>query len=711
MSRKIAIIIFLLLSMSVIWKTFLGIGSFAFDSSDDRLITFPSLFISRTILSQGEIPRINFYNNFGTPLLGDSNVHQFSLFSITYAFLRPAYAMSLNRFIICFLTLYVLFIFFSSYFSTFHSFLLSIIVFFHSNYLWFFATHHYQNSLLFFALMLLILKKFDNGFISEQKTFILLFVTMLFSFLSINISILCYVILFTLLYPIILSKEKRKNCYIIIISSILISLFLTYPQWFDFFQSIKSSERMSSIYGLQFPFQLNDLIGLFFFQHKKFDNVSRVLHYHRVLYFSMPLIVLSVIGLYYHFYKRKTFESLFLLITGLLPIFLVLFLISNRIMWGKIPFIKSNDITRVFHVSNVFWALLVGYFFKSISDNAFKKQLIILFSLIFSLFILIILGIWKYVTQISLIGIITLAVFIVFNFFYCYREKNNYIKLISNTLLIIVIALVVYPNFYYILGFRYSFNNVRPSHHFSPISREGFYPKELLNKMESYYRMASGFPVFEGFDQTCWYNKVLGSNAQNILLDQGLMGYLHKREMIEIETNSFNCHYHFKSPWNKTELEKLGIRYIISNGPSIELEDYGFKLLGNKDNYYLYDNPIKPTPAYFIQNDSKIIYSRNYKFAGNSIIIARPETIKAKELVATFTVRPGWSLYIDGKERKYYNKEDRLLRVPIENKDEIIVITYKPYSDYCYMFFIVISISLFISLVFYYKKIVENYHL
>lgn len=60
----VAIIISLLSGFLVICKIFTITGCWAFDMNDDANHTFPNLFIARIALKLGEIPQINFFNNF-----------------------------------------------------------------------------------------------------------------------------------------------------------------------------------------------------------------------------------------------------------------------------------------------------------------------------------------------------------------------------------------------------------------------------------------------------------------------------------------------------------------------------------------------------------------------------------------------------------------------------------------------------------------------
>ena len=89
-----------LVGTMLILKTFFFPGCLAFDSSDEANSAFVNLFAAREIWAAGEIPFINLFQNFGSPILGDSLTFPFSIQSLFYIFLDAPVAMTVSRFVI-----------------------------------------------------------------------------------------------------------------------------------------------------------------------------------------------------------------------------------------------------------------------------------------------------------------------------------------------------------------------------------------------------------------------------------------------------------------------------------------------------------------------------------------------------------------------------------------------------------------------------------
>ena len=115
--RLVVLYFALTLSALIVVKVFYYPDCFAFDSNDDANHTFVNLKAAQDTLRQGALPNLNLYNNFGTPLLGDALTYPFAVQAITYWFLPGYEAMTVNRFVIVFLTALVVCAFLRRYMS------------------------------------------------------------------------------------------------------------------------------------------------------------------------------------------------------------------------------------------------------------------------------------------------------------------------------------------------------------------------------------------------------------------------------------------------------------------------------------------------------------------------------------------------------------------------------------------------------------------
>ena len=86
------------------------------DSGDEPAETFIQVPLAQAQMAAGQLPQINLFNNFGTPILGEPVVYPFALHAWTYALFRPVVAMLVNKFLLAALSMLVLTAFFARYF-------------------------------------------------------------------------------------------------------------------------------------------------------------------------------------------------------------------------------------------------------------------------------------------------------------------------------------------------------------------------------------------------------------------------------------------------------------------------------------------------------------------------------------------------------------------------------------------------------------------
>src|ERR1051325_6901434 len=125
-------------------------GMIPVDSGDEAAETFIQVPMALSRLAKGEILKINLFNNFGTPILGEPVVYPYALHAWTYALFRPAIAMVVNKFFLTALTLVVLTVFFQRYFPVLIASLCSFLAFSGPQFFYFFLFSQFWWVFFFF---------------------------------------------------------------------------------------------------------------------------------------------------------------------------------------------------------------------------------------------------------------------------------------------------------------------------------------------------------------------------------------------------------------------------------------------------------------------------------------------------------------------------------------------------------------------------------
>lgn len=689
--HALPLLCFLFLSLIVIAKVFTIPGCLAFDPNDDRNHTFVNLGVARETFLAGETPQINFYNNFGTPILGDALSYPFALQALTHYALPGPLAMTVNRSVLAFFTLVALYVFFRTYFGTAIATLLAASVFLTPGFLWHFAHHHYQAALLWTTLALLFLRYFGQKRLSARLLLGLLFLTETLLILGVSINVVVIALLFIIAASVFLAEERWRTALGLTIGSTISAIVATAPQTFSFFGAIARSQRLDASF-----------IAGTAYEHYSLPRVVLGLltqvqagggHIEVALYLSLALFVSSFIGTWLLLQQQATRRrGVFVLILGLTPLILVLILLSLPQLWARLPIIKAIDITRVWWFSSIFLGLAVGQFLTALLKGQLARRLAIA-ALTVSVFVTGGLLLWRLGCSYGLTGIgrcgppdaiqpIYLGGMVLFTLLlaaYLYRPKpesiNTNYKNGFALVALFVFALAVAPNLFRVL--RLDEPTCAGSHWFALHDRAQFQPPELLAQMEPHHRVATELNSSDGQDLTVSFNHVLGSNGRSIILDRAFTAYLLKHKLITIDDRLSG--YHFSRPWQSEQLERLGIRYIIASSTAPELEQAGWRVIATTSGLLLYDNPRRPT-SFYLENDRRLIFVRDYRFRGNTAEVILPSLTNTTTLVATFVERPGWRVIVDGQTRSYAVGEDRLIRIELQPNDRIVHLSYVPYS-------------------------------
>ena len=686
---------------------------YGFDSNDDANHTFVNLKAARDIMLSAQLPFINLYNNFGTPIMGDALTYPFSLQSITYWFFHDVLAMTINRAIIVFLTFICLFFFLKHFLSKFSASLCSILVLFSPGIFWNLAHHHYQLSVLSFTTILLL----QINILNLKPVRFLLFIWLCYItfFLSVSIQLviisLPFLILFLPFYFGLKSFKSFKLNFIALASSLI---FVT-PQLIIFFENIQQSLRVFwSPYSGILTKSREQFLSLFFpsgeWMHYGING-----HFSINTYFSIFFIVFSFLGLITMIKHFKTKQKIIIIsiFLGIIPTILAFLL---QFYGTNLPFIKSVDSTRVWWFSNIFTVITIGFFIDSLKIKNFSFLYTSILFCVGLLLTFCFFNLNEYFPELKNISKLHKIVFLgtivcVFTSMFITiprdipKMKFMFLTKISSEkfqkdlcffqqfIISSVLILSLAPPIVNILGLN--IKSCGPGNHFFSIkNKSGFEPITILKSMQPFTRMLTNAPPVSGHDLRGIHGNILGSNSRSIVSNQDLKALLLNNNLIKIDDN-----YFFNSPWQIEKINKLGIRYILSFFRSLELENKGWvNKINNVQNpdMYLYENPSKASIIY-LSKKNELKFLTNFKLIGNGIKLKLPTITTSQDLVITFFKRKYWKVIIDGIQVIPKSDELGMLKVPVKKGDKVVILKYDYDMLYFYIFFLISILMIFIT--------------
>lgn len=618
--HQAAILISLLSGFLIICKVFFIKDCWAFDMNDDANHTFPNLFVARMAFKLGQIPQMNFFNNFGSPLLGDALTYPFAIHSLTYWFFESPMAMTVNRFIFAALTIYLGYLYFKKYLKDFSSILCSFWVFFSAVNLWFFATYHMQLA-LFFEFLLLYLNQ--RSPLASLGSTLAIFITCTIMILSLSVNLSVFILAFLLASQIIEDKRLSKKSILLLVS-VASAVIVTWFQFGAFIQGMQNSSRLHNHYSELAIFDLPLLI-----KHILFYSRVRW-HPDATVFLSVPVVIFAIMGIFIMRKQNKLYFSKAIMLGIITPI-LSYTLMTLPSIWWRIPLLNATDLTRVLWLALPFMFLSVGTVIDAITENRFVRSAptpILLSVLIAFISIAFAKGEWESVK--AIIGISDMHV-------------------------------------------------CRLSHHFNLLKDYKMHPANISNNMTALSRFTCDGPSWVSDDFRGVYAQLLGSNQRAITSDQTLTQKLLDNDLIEIE-NDPNKTYHFKAPWKAETLNQLGIRYLLLR-EKIDENNHDWHLIKYDDEKYLYENKLNPSPIYY-QDQNKITPINTYKIHGNQIIIDLPATNSARELVASFLNFPDYKAKLDGIPVKLFTPDNEFpfIHVNVSPGNHVLTLDFERYT-------------------------------
>ena len=680
--RKIPLLIAAVsVGVLILAKVFLYPDCYSFDAHDEANHAFPGLHVAQTAIRAGELPTINYYNNFGVPLLGDALTYPFALQAATYYFLDSHLAMTVNRFLIAVATVIAAFGFFRIYLGTLPAIISAVLISFNPVSFWY-PVHQYQMAALFFFASFYLLNKFN---IHRSATcFFSLFALFCALILSVSINHVVLLVPFLLAWSLSRNGFRVDRISIAPLVAFIGALIFSYPQTFDFAQNFLTSGRASEgVYDSVLTTFRELFFGLIIPPGEWIAyNYGAQLQVTTYLSMSVMLAVLSGAWL---IRKKTAWKQTSLFCCGVLPTVIAIVLYMSPELRLAIPLVKSVDITRVFWFSIPFCYVYAGYFI-AYARFGWLPRGVAVFLLFVSLATLAVIQISPETSEVSALHSIILLLVVAGALTLLltwqseqpkgYRANLGYS--IGGVLLIGSLILTPIPVMVRVLGLNTG--SCGGTQYSDNLAASRFTPYSLLSLMEKGSRLATEVHTHKGHDLRVATHEILGSAARGIVVDRKFGKLLEEKRLVTVDQIPYG--YYFSRPWQTDALSWLGIRYLLVNrSTDLELEDKGWTRLGEAENLSLYENPGKPTPVYLTHHHSSAPdFVRDYSFFGNHIRINLPEISSASTLVVTILNKTGFEAEIDGRTTEIVTQQNGFIGLHVQTGDKVVEIWHHPYS-------------------------------
>jgi hypothetical protein len=687
-SVLVYVVIPLLTGYAVIERVFVGDDCFPVDLGDEPAETFVQVPMAQAQLASGEFLKMNLYNNFGTPILGEPVVYPYAVHALSYVFFRPIVAMVVNKFLLATLSMVVLTLFFSRYFLPLNSALCAFLTFSSPSFLYFFHNHPHQGALFYYGLILLALRWFFDR-LSAWRAFCV-YAAFLAFLLSVGINGALLGTGFIWAYAVLLGWRKWRA--LVGAAALWLAAFLAvHPQYLEFFRLAGESARKDLNYQMLTVLPpLRFLKGLFIFD----EEVAQA-----TVFYSWPAVLLALGGLTLMFLKRYRLPGsegagrrqpprsaaddaptesvndspglvrygrelrILTLWLGLAPFAVIAICRIFPALPTHLPLVKATNISRLLWFSDLFLALAVGLAVDALWRGTPSFRLGMLSAYLDGLLH----SKTGVATRYHLGGRVLVGVLVTV----CLTQR--------------VSAFLVQAN--------YALCNEKWTR---------FQPEGFLTIMKPYTRLATlSDPVPWSQDTKANREHILGSAGRSIILNKAFKDYLQRQQLIEPGFGGMTYFFHPSPP---AALAPFGIRYCISPEPREELAQLGWipRAEGSwtdvEGRWTLFENPVPATPFYLVGAKGPE-FLQHYRLAGDRMEIELPPLTEARELVATFVAQPGWKASLDGAPTPIRKGEDRFIRVHVEpsqgqpvnpgepatlaalGRPQRLVLRYEPYTN------------------------------
>jgi hypothetical protein len=679
-------LLFIVLALVVIGKALLLDNCMAFDASDDLNHTFVGMSMAKKMLADGAMPYFNFYNNFGTPLMGDAVTYPFAIQAVPYYLTDINHyplVMTINRFVLCCATLTALLVFYRTFnISIFASAIGAMCVFFNFGFFWHFAHHHYQATVLFAAIIFI----FQRVAIRRNSYKLLFFAVAISSaamIYSVSANLILLGFIFFTVHPLFYYKPAKAfavNALALFTGGVLggVQVITTALAMMN---TVRSSKSYAEALFIKFTWPELVLRMLF---HDSPSGVH-IGHIFFVVYFPLFIILAYLAGLYQYF-KAKDHSTVTLsLVLGLLPMLLACFLLVNSGLWKAIPLLKSTDITRLFWIAMIFIGIGIGAFIDAIQNMVVNRRIALLMVIALTLAscVCTIFVLKERSPAINLLGYWSSWLLMVLYYFRS-RLTGRFVDeamgrnlaskwpVISGALVLITIVCTYCPIVYH-LGNWENPTACRSVNYFAETPVVSPVRAQLMARISDTGRFAIDFASYCGVELLAGTFGKHGSGARSIAMDGKLQAVLLSKGVIK--TDDYLSAYHFTEPWDKAISSRLGLRYFGATEPE---GHEGWQLIDKWGIFYIFENLQKPSLVYFSDAQNKLTFIESFRFKGNDMYIDMPKVINGGKLHVTITARPGISVYVDDIRHTFGVDDFGFVCADITPTNKIVRVSYNP---------------------------------
>lgn len=668
----------------LIAKVFLLPHCGPFDGIDDANHTFVNLFVSRSILRDGEIPMMNLFNNFGTPILGDPLTYPFSIHSLTYAFFPDAVAMGVNRFALAFLSVAALTVYFRRSMSAFSASLCALLVLWNPAVLWHFAHHYYQAAVLFFALILLIQERFFR--MGGARNFFLLYGTLILFVLSTSIHLVLIFMVSLVVNAFFIPAEDRRRKMILLAAAAGGAFLFSYPMVLSFFQMLPLVSRVDAHYAAALPISFRDILLNVVGQ---FGEGHRSHHLDVFAYLSLPVLAMVVLGLVAMFRSAADRRPAWrVVVLGLAPFAGIVFLLCFRNIWWSVPLLKGTDITRFVWISCIFLMMAAGRGLDSIRSQPWSVKGAALIATVTAAvlagYYVIGLGGMPLVYRLPawcFLVLVWLYLFLSLRPGRADTAQGARAPVKKNIFLLFGLLMIAahLPSVARITG-TFNLSDCRTSHYYSYIYDAAFEPDGFLPHMQPYSRIATELPTHRGQDLKAARYHLFGGMGRGPLVHRAFADYLAENKFVIVHEEPVA--YYFSRPWDPEAMSRFGIRYLLVMMPSKRIYQDGWQFKATYEGFLsLFENPLKTSLLYLLDKENRTpLANESIRFKGNGMTAVLPALEGPRQLIATFVAWPWWKAFVDGKPRPIFHGKDQLIRLRVGPGDKNVSIRYAPYE-------------------------------
>lgn len=684
-------LLFLILASVVIGKALLLDNCMAFDASDDLNHTFTGLHFAKQLLAKGAMPYFNYYNNFGTPLMGDALTYPFALQALPFYFTDisnyPLVA-TVNKFVLCVATLTALLAFYRTFnLSVFASAMAAMCVFFNFGFFWHFAHHHYQATVLFavciFTFQRISIRKHDYTLLFFSVA--LLSALMIYS-VSANLIMLCLV--FFLLQPFFYRASRKAlllNTLALATGGVLGS-FQIIATALAVMNSVRSAKSYVDVFYIKFT--SFELLLRTLFQYKP-AGVD-IGHIYQVVYFPVCIALAYLAGLY--LFYRDNNKSTFFVSLGLggVPVLLTGLVLVNPGLWKALPLLKATDITRILWIAMIFVGIGIGNGIDAIRERALtrRQSLVLVLVMTMAAAVCTLFVMTHKTSPLYAPGYWLGSILLILSLVRSYlnerlikvpRSKLLHWRLISGVIILIAVVITYCP-IVYVLGGWSSPALCASVNYFSDPSRNDPDLGLKVKRLSENGRFAIKTNSNQGIELVAETFARHGGGGRSIAMDGNLQALLLSKGMIENDDPLGG--YHFAVPWNMSIASLLGLRYFGT--PNAERHD-NWHLIEQWGDFYIYENSQKPSIIYLTDAQGRITFVEAFRIEGNDIIVELPKNIDGMRLHVTITARPGFTVYVDGKEQAIGVDGFGFMSVDLAPLNKILRVSYNP-LDFNWLF-------------------------